>query len=543
MNPLKPQALLLTPLLLGGAAGHAAKPQQSAGQPNILLILVDDLKPVLGCYGDPVALTPNIDSLAASGTLFRHSYCQQALSGPTRVSLLTGLRPDHTLIWSMPKQMREYYPGIVTIPQYFASQGYTTAAVGKIFDARTVDKGHDKPSWSIPYIDVSPYLDRSVPGAGEQYLDPDTRTSAARFRQEALDKGLKGRDARQYVSRRAQPSTECMEVPDNAYRDGAITQAGIETLRELVLKGNPFLLAVGFNKPHLPFIAPKKYWDLYDRNRMPLAEFQQKADGSPEIAYHKDYIEIRSFSDIPTFYNFCDGYRNNGHIDEQKQRELIHGYYACTSYIDHQIGKLLKALKVSGVDRNTIVVLVGDHGWHLGDHGLWCKATNFEQAAKAPLIVRDPRIGPGVVDGVTEFVDLFPTLCSLCGVPESANLDGTDLTPAMREPGIRVKSCAVSQYYRFPDIMGYSLRTDRYRYTVWFDGNYRTWQPYDEHRIVARELYDCQEDPLETVNYSGKRAWCDVETKLQNLLTEYIRNENQKAKDHRQFRTINYFIN
>lgn len=541
---MKSKPLLITPLLLAAAGTlRAETPQPAVERPNVLLIYVDDLKPTLGCFGDTVAVTPNIDALGASGTIFRSSYCQQSLSGPTRVSLLTGLRPDHTLIWSMPKQMREYYPGIVTMPQYFAGQGYVTAAVGKIFDHRTVDKGHDTSSWTIPYISPGRYLDRSVPGAGSTYLDPATRKAMARCQQEAQAQGLDGKEAHLYVSTHAMPSTECMDVADNAYRDGAIALAGAGTLRKLAAGKQPFFLAVGFSKPHLPFVAPKKYWDLYDRERIPLAEFQQKAVASPEIAYHGDYIEVRSFCDIPPLYTFCDEYRNNGIISQDKQRELIHGYYACTSYVDRLVGEMLEALRESGADRNTIVVFVGDHGWHLGDHGLWAKATNFEQAARAPLIIRDPRIGGGVVEHVVEFVDVFPTLCSLCGIAEAPRLAGTDLTSCMRQPEKVVKPYAVSQYYRFPDIMGYSIRTDDMRYTVWFDRKYRTWQPYDAGRVVARELYDCRRDPQERVCVIGRKEYRAQEARMQQLLEEYIRSENEVCKEHNRLRKEDYMFN
>jgi len=321
-------------------------------------------------------------------------------------------------------------------------------------------------------------------------------------------------------------------VPDDAYMDGALAKLAVATIGKLAAgakNGEPFFLAVGFRKPHLPFVAPKKYWDMYDREKVPLAEFTVKPKDAPEVAF-SDYIEIRDYSDIPPLYTFSDNYNNNGIIDIAKQKELLHGYYACTSYSDAMVGQVLKALKDNGEDKNTVIVLIGDNGWHLGDHGLWAKNTNFEQATHVPLIISDPRIAGSVSNNVTEFVDIFPTICSMAGVPMAPHLDGIDLTPVMRDPSKATKDVSVSQFPRENGVMGYSLRDNRYRYTVWFDHNYRTTLLYDEKYVVGRELYDYQKDPLETVNHADDKAYAAVRKLMQERLMQVIADENEKAK-------------
>jgi len=535
---------MFLPLVAGGVLGAVQQlsAQEAPQRMNVLFILVDDMKPILGCYGDKMAITPNIDALAAHGTVFRQNYCQVAVSGPTRVGMLTGLRPDNSLIWTMPRPMREIYPGIVSMPQYFRSLGYQTAGMGKVFDPRNVDEGKDTPSWSIPFLAEWSYYNPDTEKPANGYMLPENKVAQVQAAKEATAKGLKDRPYRQYVNAHSSPATECADVPDDAYMDGALAKLAAATIKTLADAshqgdGQPFFLAVGFRKPHLPFVAPKKYWDMYDREKMPLAEFTVKPKNAPEVAF-SDYIEIRDYSDIPPLYTFSDHFENNGIIAIDKQKELLHGYYACTSYTDAQIGMVLQALKDNGVDKNTVVVLIGDHGWHLGDHGLWAKNTNFEQATHSVLIVSDPRIKPSVTDNVTEFIDIFPTVCAMAGVPRAPHLDGVDLTALMRDPSTPLKDVAVSQFARDGDVMGYSLRDTRYRYTVWFNKNYRTTLPYDESLVVARELYDYQADPLETVNQVDNKAYAAVRKQMQERLLQQIAYENQAALYHNTQRPV-----
>ncbi|MCE5205408.1 MAG: sulfatase [Porphyromonadaceae bacterium] len=507
---------------------------------NVLLIMVDDMKPNLGCYGDRNAVSPNIDALAARGTVFRKNYCQVAVSGPTRVSLLTGLRPDNNQVWTMPRPMREIYPDIISMPQYFRSLGYQTAGMGKIFDYRNVDAGNDTLSWSIPFLSEWAYYNKNTERPNGGYMSPETKMRQIKARQEAEALGLKDRPYRQYVNSQASPSTECADVPDDAYMDGALAKLASVTIGKLAVEtkqGQPFFLAVGFRKPHLPFVAPKKYWDLYDREKMPLAEFTEKPKNAPNVAF-STYLEILDYSDIPPLYTFSDFNKNSGNIYIDKQKELIHGYYACISYTDALIGEVINALKKNNIDKNTIIILVGDHGWHLGDHGLWAKNTNFEQATRSLMIISDPRIKSSVTDNVTEFIDIFPTLCSMAGLPMAPHIDGVDLTELMKEPSKEVKEVAVSQFSREHEVMGYSLRDTRYRYTVWFSKNYRTTLPYDENLVVGRELYDYYADPLETVNQVDNKKYAEIRKQMHEKLLRHIDEENNLANYHNTKRKI-----
>lgn len=516
---------ILTALALAGGISGAQAANQ--GNPkNVLLILVDDMKPNLGCYGDPVARTPHIDSLAAHGTVFLNNYCQQALSGPSRASLLTGLRPDNVGVWNV-EQIRQVCPGVVTLPEYFLRNGYVTAGTGKVFDLRTVDKACDGASWSIPFesefAHVHPDYGRPMMG----YQSAETKAAIRRATEAVSQTSLKGNRRSQYIKVHAAPATECLDLPDDAYNDGAIAKAGIELLEKLGSSGKPFFLAIGFKRPHLPFVAPRRYWELYDRENIPLASFQEKPAHAEEVAF-SPYMEMLTYCDIPPLHTFSDIHKNNGIITPDKQRELIHGYYACISYVDAQIGLVLDALRRTGADKNTIVVVLGDHGWHLGDHGIWAKHTNFEQATKAPLIIVDPEGKHVVSKGISEFVDLYPTLCSLAGVPLPEGLDGTDLSQVVLRGKSSGKPFAVSQYIRSGGVMGYSVRNDRFRYTVWFGNNYRTTKPYDAQHLIAVELYDYESDPQERVNHAWESKYATVRKELHALLLKHISQQNDR---------------
>ncbi len=265
---------------------------------NVLFIAVDDLKPVLGCYGDKLVKTPNIDRLAKRGTIFTQSYCQQAVCGPTRASLLTGLRPDNTKVWDLKTRMRDVNPDIISLPQYLIDQGFTTQGIGKIYDSRCVDKDLDAPSWSVPYYKNSDdYLAESTgkPEAGYQKLE--TKELAKKYRAEGESKGLKGSELTEYIQKFVRPSVECVDVPDNAYNDGSNALFAKDILAKLAKEEKPFFFAVGFSKPHLPFVAPKKYWDMYKREEMPVAPFQQKAKivRTLPIIVHPNYMPILTF--------------------------------------------------------------------------------------------------------------------------------------------------------------------------------------------------------------------------------------------------------
>jgi iduronate 2-sulfatase len=503
-------------------------------KPNILFIAIDDLKPILGCYGDPMIKTPNIDRLARMGVVFKNNYCQQAVCGPTRASLMTGKRPDYTKIWDLKTRMRDVNPDIISLPQYFVAQGYSSQGIGKVYDPRCVDKNLDKPSWSVPYYKTNKkyYGQYDEPLFG-RYQAAETRVLAEKYLKEAAEKGMNDADAKDYAQAKVKPTTESADVADNAYNDGANVLQAKDILAQLSKKPEPFFFAVGIAKPHLPFVAPKKYWDLYKRADMPIAPFPQKAKNAVDIAYH-NAGEIRAYSDIPPLTLTTEQKNVGLTLPIDKQKELIHGYYAAVSYADAQLGILLNTLDSLGLTKNTIVVLFGDHGWHLGDHNLWCKHTNFEEAAHAPLIISDPSVSAAKTSALTEFVDIFPTLCELAGVPVPTYLDGKSLVPLMKNPKTTVKDYAVSQYPRggadaeaesqgfsSGKVMGYSIRTARYRYTVWMK-DFRSNQPFNKDLLVGAELYDYEKDPNETVNVAKEKQYAKAAKEMHQKMLAYF---------------------
>ena len=443
---------------------------------NVLFIAVDDMKPLLGCYGDKKAVTPNIDRLAQSGFVFLNNHCQQAVCAPTRASLLTSMRPDNTKVWDLKTKMRDVVPEILTMPEYFRNNGYETAATGKIYDFREVDKGHDVRSWSIPYIK------ESAKGAKE---------AAAKI------------------------AVQASELPDSAFIDTEICENGLGLLEQLSKGAKPFFVAVGIHKPHLPFIVPKKYWELYDRNSFEVHPFQEHSKNAPDFAFQPGW-EIRNYDDIV----------KEGPIPIEKQKELIHGYYACVTYVDALVGKLLDKLDKLGLTDNTTIIIWGDHGWHLGDHGMWCKHSNFEQATRSPLIISSPFINKkGKINTVTEFLDVFPTLCEINKIDPPKHLEGKSLAALMNGKIESVKEYAVSQFHRDAPsgkVEGYSFRDNRYRYVVWLPIDIRDNHDYDESKVIARELYDYEKDPMEMLSVFDEPEYKDVVLKMKKYAAEYF---------------------
>jgi iduronate 2-sulfatase len=478
-------------LLLISCQESSTRDSGEQGRPNILFIAVDDLKPAIGCYGDTMAITPYMDKLASTGITFMRNYCQQAVCAPSRASLLTGRYPDQLRVWDLQTLIREKNPGIITLPQYFRMNGYVTAATGKIFDPRSLEGSwegpHDSLSWSVNYVS-SGKLDTYNDDYGRPeyfYAGEEARIKIRSLREEAQKAGITSGQIRDYIQQRYFPAVECAEVPFDAYVDGAIAKHGIRLMDSLAGSGRPFFVAVGFNRPHLPFNAPKKYWDLYKRHGFKLAEFQHQSLNSPSVAYHNSGELRNGYTGIP----------KEGPLPDSLQLELIHGYYAATTYIDDLIGMLLLKLEELGVSNNTIVVLWGDHGWHLGDHGLWCKHSNFEQATRAPLIMKAPgeQVRGGQHTGPTEFTDVAPTLCELAGIPVPENFEGISLKPLFDDPDQALRTSALSQYPRNGNkTMGYTIRTERFRYTKWIDR--------ETGDSLETELYDYETDPLERVS-------------------------------------------
>lgn len=497
----------------------AAKSQEAK---NVLFIAIDDLKPMLGCYGDETMLTPAIDKLAKNGVVFTNAHCQQAICGPSRASIMTGMRPDYTKVWDLKTRMRDVNPDILSIPQHFKNNGYTTVATGKIYDPRCVDKQSDAPSWSIPYKKSAAYTypeKYGEPGLSYYALDENKR-QVDKYTQEAI---AKGENVHAYVSERFKPSVECADVEDGAYQDGQIANNAIKYMKQLAKEDKPFFLAVGFKRPHLPFTAPKKYWDLYKREEMKLANFRGAVKNGVDIAYHNSG-ELQSYTDIPALASFSDIFSDN--LPEWKQKELIHGYKACVSFVDAQIAKVIDELKKNGLAENTVIVLWGDHGWHLGDHSLWCKHSNFEQATRVPLVFSAPDTQQGIKNSSpVEFVDVFPTLCDLAGIDIPDVVDGTSLKPILIGNTSKVKDFAISQYPRGNKQMGYSLRTERYRYTAWYAFDFYNGEKASAENLIAEELYDYRKDEFETKNLAGKKSHSKMKKDLADKLNLFLKKE------------------
>ncbi len=459
----------------------ALKPQPTAPpRPNVLFIAVDDLRPQLGCYGKTQVQSPNIDQLAAHGVLFNRAYCQYASCCPSRSSLLTGLRPDSTGVLNNNTHFRTKVPDVVTLPQQFKQQGYVTRSIGKIFHgsfetAYVGTKFHDPPSWSAP----------AWLGSPQYYFTPEgiEAARAVYARKHKMNGGSENAWKTEFVQAL---TTEAPDVPDSTLYDGQVTINAIKTLGEL--KAAPFFLAVGFAKPHLPFVAPKKYWDLYDRAKFDLPSPAAAPKDAPEVAL-PGWGELRGqYTDIP----------KEGPLSEAKTRELIHGYHACVSYVDAQIGLLLAELDRLGLRENTIIVLWGDHGWHLGELNHWAKKTAFELATRAPLILSAPgkkAVGANS-DALVEFVDIYPTLCELAGLPLPSNLEGNSFVPLLDAPDTAWKSAAFSQVIGDGGSMGRTMRTDRYRLTLWF-------KTKTSDKTIAMELYDYLKDSNELENIAA----------------------------------------
>jgi iduronate 2-sulfatase len=454
-------ALALLLACLVSCAGTGDHPAASA-RPNVLLICVDDLKPIGGCYGG-TAKTPHLDRLAARGVLFERAYCNQAVCAPSRNALLTGLRPSTVGIYDLGTNFRKATPDAVTLPQHFKAHGYRTEGLGKIFHVGHGNK-EDPASWSVPHwkADVVAYA----------------RKDEGMTREEALfsNKAAAG------LPRGA--AVESADVADDAYPDGALAT---EAVRRLRAARGPFFLAVGFVKPHLPFCAPKRYWDLYDPALLPLAERRMPPAGAPAYA-PTTWGELRQYRGIP----------EQGALPDDLQRTLVHGYHAATSYMDAQLGRVLDALDKTGLARNTIVVLWGDHGWHLGDHGQWCKHSNYEEAARIPLLIAAPGVPAGArTAGLVESVDLYPTLCELAGLPVPPGLDGAGFAAALRTPASLGKDSVLHVYPRGRRL-GRALRTARHRLIEWK-------APGEPAESAELELYDYIQDPGETGNLASEQ--------------------------------------
>lgn len=510
--------LLATTISLSAAPECIAAP----ARPNILLICVDDLRPELGCYGSPQVLSPHIDRLAARGARFDRAFVQVAQCGPSRINLLTGLRPDTTGIYTLsgPRFDRRNHPSVTTLGEHFKRNGYHTQAIGKVFH-----NGHDDPkSWSVPTFEND--------GRNFMFLYADEGKLGAIRAAGRID--LRPEDV-PTLSGYKITASQAPDVDDRVLGDGIIADRAIAELRKS--KDRPFLLAVGFYRPHLPFVAPKRYFDLYPANAVQLppgrrpprdapvfgwfnasryfdAKWRQEhsetserifGGGPPLVPNNPGHAilsascELRSYDDIALF----------GEIEEQRLRDMRHAYYACVSYVDAQVGRILAELESLKLAENTIVVLWGDHGFHLGEKGLWGKLTNYETDTRIPLIIAVPGMNPSVIPALVETVDVFPTLAELCGLPEPQHVEGTSMVPLFSEPERPWKSAVFSQYPRGNEVMGKAIRTERFRYVEW---------ERNEGGIAARELYDLQSDPDESINVAAQPSYANTIEELHRKL-------------------------
>ena len=451
-----------------------AQPRGGGAKPNILFIAVDDLRPELGCYGKRYIHSPNIDRIAARGMVFERAYCQQAVCSPTRSSLLTGTRPDTTKVWDLETHFRTALPNVVTLPQHFKNNGYFVQGMGKIYHGGFDDPASWSTPWTTPRGGIKTYaLPESVPAPGMAAAPQDGKK-------------------RKTLPRSRGPAFEGADVADNTFHDGALAEMAVEALRANQKRDQPFWLGVGFIRPHLPFVAPKKYWDLYDAAKIELAPNPFRPENAPEYAVLPGG-ELRSYRDIP-----------DGPLPDALARKLKHAYYASISYMDAQAGRLLDELDRLRLRENTIVILWGDHGWKLGEHGGWCKHSNVENDTNTTLLLSVPghRSAGKRSRSLVEFVDVYPTLAQLAGLPLPEHLEGVSLTPVLNDPARKVKKAAFSQYPRNHNgtpLMGYSMRTERYRFTRWVHRN-------DHSKLEAVELYDHQTDPQENINIAGRPA-------------------------------------
>ncbi len=476
----------------------SARAQAPRDKLNVLFIAVDDLKPILGCYGDKTVKTPNIDRLAARGLVFDRAYCQQAVCSPSRSSLLTGTRPDSTKVYDLVTHFRTALPDVVTLPQQFKNHGYQAEGMGKIYHG-----GYDDPpSWSVPHW---------MPGrqpAREGLLDGAWRYASVQDddwyeeQGERLRSGELGTRLAQAPARPQPPRGvpwEALGVPDEQTPDGQIAQRAVERLQANADRA--FFLAVGFLKPHLPFLSPKAYWDLYDRDQFTLADNPNPPEGAPDFA-KTTWGELRQYLGMP----------KTGPLSDDEARSMLHGYHAAVSFMDAQLGRVLDELDRLRLTERTAIVLWGDHGWHLGDHGFWCKHTNYESATHAPLIISAPGMkAAGQHTGaLAEFVDIYPTLCDVCGLDKPAHLEGWSAAPLLDEPGRPWKKAAFSQYprgmgQRGPG-MGYAVATERYRFVE--------WRPRRNPDDSVCELYDHQTDAKENHNLADRPEQADLVAKF-----------------------------
>ncbi|MCM8536119.1 MAG: sulfatase [Lentisphaeraceae bacterium] len=441
-----------------------------AEKKNVLFFSIDDLRPELACYGVNSIKTPHIDSLASQGTVFEKTYCQQAVCGPSRASIMSGCRPNTTQVFNLNTPLRSKLPNVLTLPQFFKEKDYKSVSIGKIYH----HANEDPQGWSEKPIKPTGEW------RGRGYINPNTKVNIQ-------DKG-RG------------PAWEIADVPDNAYPDGKTAEIACQKLEGFAKNKENFFLAVGFVRPHLPFNAPKKYWDLYTEEDLNKPIHDKYPEGAPRFST-SNFGELRNYTNIS----------RKGDISAKDHKTLRHGYYATVSYMDAQVGLVMNKLKSLNLDKNTVVVLWGDHGWKLGDYGSWCKHTNFEIDTKVPMIVSAPGISANKTKALAELVDVYPTLAELAGFKAPEHCEGSSLVSVMQNPDTKGKAAAFSQYPR-SRYMGHTIADGKWRYTEWI------------HKKTGKaeviELYDHSAAETADKNLAKVEALQDTVKRLSKLLNK-----------------------
>ena len=426
---------------------------------NVLFIMVDDLRPELSIYGQNKISSPNIDALANSGITFNRAYCNVPVCGASRASLLTGIRPTSNRFLTYFSSIKKEAPNVLNLVQHLKNEGYTTISNNKITHLK-----NDIDEWDQEWYPSK--------NGWRNYISEENIT---------LEEN--GKHGNAY---------ESIDVKDDAYDDGKTANKSIEDLKKLKKEGNPFFLAVGFVKPHLPFNAPKKYWDLYDAEKIELPKNSVFPKSAPRKANHK-WGELRYYNQVP----------KQGQVSETMAKKLIHGYYASVSYVDAQIGKVINAIDNLGLRDNTVIILVGDHGWSLMEHGLWVKHSNFEVALQVPLIVSASNIPKNKkTNSIAELVDLYPSICELANISQPTHLEGESFVNALKNPSKIYKNTALARYHK-----GETLVADSYFYTEW----------NKKGKTIAKMLYDHKIDPDENRNLVLESAYNHIVDSLSIL--------------------------
>jgi iduronate 2-sulfatase len=481
--------LLLLLMFSCNSEGESKKPY------NVLFIAVDDLRTELNCYGATHIHSPNIDRLAASGVRFTGAYVQQSICMASRASLMTGYRPERHGIYTG-EPVHDLVPGVVTMNKLFAQNGYATSGFGKIYH----------------------FTNDQLEQFGDEFMDPTEKWPGRGYYTDEAIEQMKYNESHPVKGRNHQdrgPAYEWADVPDSAYIDGYNTEYALRKLKSYKREGKPFFMAIGFHKPHLPFIAPKMYWDLYPLESVMQPEIQEPPENMNKYTL-RPWGELRNYYGMP---------KTTAPVGPDTTLILRQGYFACVSYVDALIGKLLDELKALELDKNTIVILWGDHGYKLGDYGYWCKWSNMDIDTRVPLIIKVP----GGKENVTcsaqvELLDMYPTLADLCGLEKPDHLEGKSLVPLLDNPDLEWED---EVYSIWPHdrteydatVMGYSVKNSRFNYVEWIQ--------LSSGEVLATELYDHQLDPKETRNAIDDPQYAEVIARLAQKCLE-----RKQATDH-----------